>query len=68
MFAAVPDGASTLSGVMQLDDLGALVERGCLLGEAHHEHGTNGEVGSDQHANIIMPGEDRTHLVQVAPR
>ena len=49
---------------MQLDDFSALVERGCLLGEAHHEHGPNGEVGSDQHADIIMPGEDRTQLVQ----
>ena len=26
--------------------LGALVERSCLLGEPHHEHGTNGEVGA----------------------
>ena len=32
---------------MQLDDLGAVEVRRCQLGEAHHQHGTDREVGSD---------------------
>ena len=33
--------------VVQLDDLGGLEERRGQLGEAHHQHGADGEVGGD---------------------
>ena len=41
---AVPDGASALAVVVQLDHLGRLEERRRQLGEAHHQHGPDGEV------------------------
>ena len=37
----VPDGASTLPGVVQLDDLRRLEEPRGLLSELHHQHGTD---------------------------
>ena len=51
---AVPDGASIFCVVVQLDDLGRVeVGRG-QLGEAHHQHGTDGEVGGD---HAVAQGE-----------
>ena len=47
---AVPDGRVGLVGVVQLDDLDGLEERGGLRGEAHHQDRADGEVGGDQHA------------------
>ena len=37
-----------LAVVVQLDDLGRLEPRRGELGEAHHEHGADGEVGRDE--------------------
>ena len=41
-------GRVHLVRVVELDDLGGLVEAGGLLGEVHHQHGADGEVGGDQ--------------------
>ena len=41
-----------LVGVVQLDDLHRLVEAGRLLGEGHHEHRADGEVGRDEDADV----------------
>ena len=38
--------------MVELDDLGALVEPGRLLGEMHHQHRTDGKVGGDQDAYV----------------
>ena len=46
-----------LVGVVQLDDLDRLVELRSLLGEVHHEHGTDGEIRGDQAAGVGMVGE-----------
>ena len=45
---AVPDGRVALVVVVQLDDLGGLEERRRQLGEAHHQHRADGEVGGDE--------------------
>ncbi len=34
-------------GMVKLDDLHALIERGGLLGEVHHQHRAHGEVSGD---------------------
>jgi len=48
----VPDGAFKLPVVMQLDDLAGLIMLRCLLGEPHHEDGSQSEVRGyqDSHA------------------
>ena len=59
---AVPDGASILLVVVELDHLGRL-EPGCgQLGEAHHQHGADGEVGGDQ---AVARGERGGEAVEV---
>ena len=45
---AVPDGASRLRVVVELEHLGGLEERRRQLGEAHRQHGADGEVGGDE--------------------
>ena len=44
--------------MMQLDDLRALIERGGLLGETHHQYRSDGEVGCDQDADTVMPRQE----------
>src|SRR5918996_1579627 len=51
--------------VVQLDDLGGLEPRSRELGEAHHEHGPDGEVGRDQ---AVAAGEGRADAVVVLGR
>src|SRR5688500_480581 len=46
-----------LAGMMQLNDLRALVERCCLLGEAHHQYRSDGEVGCDEDPDTVMVGK-----------
>ena len=53
-----------LVGVVQLDDLRALVERRGLRREVHHQHRADGEVGRDQHPHARMAGQQRPELVQ----
>ena len=48
-----------LVGMVQLDDLGALVERGRLRSEVHHQYRADGEVGRDQHPDRRLPGQHR---------
>ena len=43
--SAVPDGRVGLGVVVQLDDLGGVEVRRGELGEAHHQHGRDREVG-----------------------
>src|SRR3954454_10159508 len=49
---------------MQLDDFRALVEGCGFLSEAHHQYGSDGEVGGNQHTDTVMLGEALTQLVQ----
>ena len=51
-----------LAVVMDLHDLGRLEPRRCHLGEAHHENGTDGEVGSHQ---AVAGREGSPKVVQV---
>ena len=53
-----------LVGVVQLDDLDRLEERGGLRGEAHHQDRADGEVGGDQHADTRRVGEPGLELVE----
>ena len=53
---AVPDGASILPVVMELDDLDAVEEDGGALGEPHHQHGGHGEVGRDHDTHARVAG------------
>jgi len=53
-----------LTGMVQLNDFGALVERSCLLSEAHHQHRSDGEVGRHQDTNVVMFGEAPTKPIQ----
>ena len=62
---AVPDGASGLSVVMELDDLGVGQVPDRLFGEPLHQHGADREVGSDEHADVALL---RPHRVGIEPR
>ena len=46
-----------LGVVVQLDDLAGLEPGGRHLGESHHEHGADGEVGCDHAAGTTVGGE-----------
>jgi hypothetical protein len=54
-------GRVGLVGVVELDDLDRLVERRRFGGEAHHQHGPDGEVGSDHDAHRRRVGEEPAH-------
>ena len=74
-------GRVDLLVVVQLDDLGGLEERRRELGEPHHQHRADGEVGrhdavarGEQMAQLVELGlaetgraHDRVHLVHRAP-
>ena len=53
-----------LVGMVQLDDLGTLIESRGLGGEVHHQHRADGEVGRNQHSHPRVPGQQRPELVQ----
>ena len=55
-------GRIDLVGVMQLDDLDRLEVRCGNLGEVHHQHGTDAEVGSDEHAHGGVGRAPGAHL------
>ena len=62
-----PGGAGRgvgLVGVVQLDDLDRLVERGGLGGEPHHQDRADGEVGGDQDAGARARVEPAPQPVQ----
>src|SRR5829696_8585346 len=48
---------------MELDNLGAFVEPGRLLGEMHHQHRTDGEVRGDQDTDVSALGQLTTYEV-----
>src|SRR5215203_437714 len=56
-------GGIDLVGMVQLDDLGGLVEPGGALGKGHHEDGADREVGCDEHTGVGGSGDLRTQGV-----
>ncbi len=62
-----PGGAARrvgLAGVVQLDDLDGVEEPGRLLGEAHHQHGADREVGDHEDADAGGAVEPAAQLRQ----